>query len=593
VKQHLLLMHLKQFFGGIRIRFICYFIIGMILTLTLSSSLSYRTMHSVIERINRRNSKAEFMQIATALNSLYENLNRQMNMLIYAPSIKSLLNYNNYSEVDIIYSINDFAHVVNDMFLNFPYIHSVYLFLDEGHTLCITAKNVRYFFYPRDIKKSAQVLAMLEKAVRKLTLHSGLSTADFQLYSADNISIPLVSAVKQITGGTLVINLEEKEIDMLYSGIASNSSCIIRLVDVNGTIFSSGNKAEIGTIYKQFHYININTPGEISYSKEEQRLLLWYPALSSGNLIITNEVLLGEYWSDLSLIQRTLFLMFFLGLSITCLSFFMWMKKVFSPLNKLEESMCRAGAGYYDQLLNAHGNDEISTLVWHYNEMLTNLKMLTERNKIIEQERRKSELNALRNQINPHFLFNTLNTIKWMAIIANAKPIVKSVTALGNIIAPMFKTDNPMCSLQEELQMLKYYLHIMNMRYGGGIIFETKIEEGLENVQLLRFILQPIIENAIIHGFKGNGNQGTILLKAYTKGDFMYICISDNGTGMSEEELKRLNILLYNGGETKGIGIANTSRRIFLHYGSPYGIRLEHAENGGLCVVLTLPIILK
>ncbi len=114
MKQHLLSVQLKQFFGSIRIRFICYFIIGMIITLTLSSSLSYRTTHSVIERINRRNSKAEFMQIATALNSLYENLNRQMSMLIYAPSIKSLLNYANYSDdVDMIHSINDFAHVVN------------------------------------------------------------------------------------------------------------------------------------------------------------------------------------------------------------------------------------------------------------------------------------------------------------------------------------------------------------------------------------------------------------------------------------------------------------------------------------------------
>ncbi len=479
------------------------------------------------------------------------------------------------------------------MLLNFPYMHSVYLFFDEGHTLCFTAKNVRYFFYPWDPQKSEQVTAMLEKAVRRLTLHSGLSTADYQLYSVTDTPIPIVSAVKKITGGTLVINLEEKEIDMLYSGIASNSSCIIRLVDENGIIFSSGNKAEIGTAYKQFPYIKIDAPGEISYSKEEKRLLLWYPVLSSGGLIITNEVLLDEYWSDLSLIQRTLFFMFFLGLSITCLSFFMWMKKVFSPLNKLKEGMQRAGAGYYDHLLAVNGNNEISTLVLHYNEMLTNLKMLTEHNKIIEQERRKSELNALRNQINPHFLFNTLNTIKWMAIVADVKPIAKSVTALGNIIAPMFKTDNPMCSLQEEIQMLEHYLHIMNIRYGGGIIFETQIEEGLENVQLLRFILQPMIENAIVHGFKGNGNQGTILLKAYTKGDFMYICISDNGVGMPEEELKRLNSLLYNGGETKGIGIANTSRRIFLHYGLPYGIKLEHAENGGFCVVLTLPIILK
>ena len=240
----------------------------------------------------------------------------------------------------------------------------------------------------------------------------------------------------------------------------------------------------------------------------------------------------------------TVLITFLAGLILLCAFFMLWMNRVLAPLGQLSAGMRRVGeTGAYDQVLPvpSRREDELTQLIRHFNRMLRDLQELTQRQKQTEEEKRRSELRALRNQINPHFLFNTLNNIKWMGLLSGSSQVAECITALGGIIQPMFRTDDPLCSLEEELQSVRLYLQIMNIRYENGIVYEEEVEEGLKARPVLRFILQPIFENAISHGFRERNHHGVICLLA-------------------------------------------------LHYGPPCGVQLFHNSGGGLCAVLTLPL---
>lgn len=582
--------HVRRVLGSIRARFVFFFLVGTLLTVALASVMSYYTMYCVIARINGRTTQAEFAQISAHLSELYDNINRQMDTLAYDTATKPLFNFDAYSELEVTYAVIDFSHTVGTMILNFPYIQSVYLFLPDDRAVCFTSSNVRHFFNDWDPKPSERVFgSVLQSASRHLLLIGGITTADYPLFDDQKDAIPLISAVRVVGNATLVINITEAQLQSHYIGISQNSNCFIRIIDNDGMIVSSINSTELGGAYDGFNTIAIDHAGEITLTNEKMQVF-WFPIGTIG-LTIVNEISLRDYWADLSLVQRNVIIIFLTGYALTCILFFIWMSKVFAPLNRILESMKHAGAGRYDHTLPVRGCDELSTLVSHYNRMLDNLRQLAQNNEHMERLRRESELRALRNQINPHFLYNTLNTIKWMAVIARNPGIADCISSLGGLIAPMFKTLEPLCTLREELHTVALYLNIMNLRYGNGVDFTADIGDGLEDIRVLRFILQPIIENAISHGFSTRNHHGHILLKAFVEEGALVLQVIDNGTGLAEDELARMNALLSSNEETECIGMINTARRIVLQYGSAYGIRLSANEGDGLCVTLRLPYL--
>ena len=139
------LRRLRQAAGGIRGKFLVYFAIGTVLLLSLASLLSYRVMAGSVQRINERTANSEFAQISVNLQSLYDNINRQIDALLFREETQMLLRYDEQKELDIIYAISDFSKSVTNIISNFSYVHSVYLFLDDGRALCAPASNMRRF----------------------------------------------------------------------------------------------------------------------------------------------------------------------------------------------------------------------------------------------------------------------------------------------------------------------------------------------------------------------------------------------------------------------------------------------------------------
>ena len=247
--------------------------------------------------------------------------------------------------------------------------------------------------------------------------------------------------------------------------------------------------------------------------------------------------------------------------------------------------------------LEVKEKNEIGVLVEQFNKMSKSIEELVELNKDIQEEKRNLEIEALKSQINPHFIYNTLNMIKWMAVIIKADNIAESLTALSDFLHPIFKKNDVTCPVREEIEYIKNYIKIMNFRFGGRFKTNIDISGEIQDLMVLRFILQPIVENAINHGLIEQ-NEGIISIEGYKKDDVLFISVSDNGRGMTEDQVYELNQALMEGTEitgsiSKGIGLKNVNRRIKLHYGNSYGLMIQSKKGEGSKVLIKIPVVRK
>ena len=314
-----------------------------------------------------------------------------------------------------------------------------------------------------------------------------------------------------------------------------------------------------------------------------------YKPLEKYGLVIVSSIPTSVYTKDLTVIRNQLVLVFVVGMVISLGFFYYWIEQKLKPIRDLCLGMKIAGQGDYSRKLIVQGVDELAELIENYNTMLNDLQQLTDERRKTESELRERELAVLRNEINPHFLYNTLNTVKCMAELEGNTDVARCIVALGGIIAPLYKKRGPTWMLREELKLVEKYLEIMNIRYGNGIRFTENVPQELLDRQIIKFILQPIIENSITHGFAERAYAGWIMLTVEEKEKNLWITIDDDGSGMTDEELKRFNASLQSDIETGGVGMMNVSRRIALHYGMQYGTLLLHSEYGGLCARMILP----
>ncbi len=228
-------------------------------------------------------------------------------------------------------------------------------------------------------------------------------------------------------------------------------------------------------------------------------------------------------------------------------------------------------------------------------KMLTRLEaQLVEQIKInaeLEEALKASELRALQAQINPHFLFNTLSTISAQALLEGAERTHQLVTALARLLRYSLRRISQMVTVGEELEHVGYYLLIQRARFGEGIRTVIEVEEEARGVKIPLLTLQPLVENAIIHGLK-SCERGTVTIRGWVEGDRVALQVADDGVGMDEETLQKLRRLDETGSgksHTTGLGIANVQRRLQYHFGEKFGLTVRSRPGHGTTVTAYIP----
>lgn len=263
---------------------------------------------------------------------------------------------------------------------------------------------------------------------------------------------------------------------------------------------------------------------------------------------------------------------------------------VVKPLKKLEKYMVQVNPDNMDQRMEILTDDEIGHLSMKFNQMMDRIRNLKEQVIEEQEDKRKYELQALQAQINPHFLYNTLDSIIWMAE-TNDSNIVAMTEALAKLFRISLNKGNEEISLERELEHVKNYLIIQSMRYADKFTYEISAEPGVERCRTIKLILQPIVENCIYHGIKKKRGTGKITIRAYRREQNLIIEVSDDGCGMPEEicrkilsdEIESENI------SGSGIGVKNVNERIQLRFGKKYGLSYSSEEGVGTTVTYVLP----
>jgi two-component system sensor histidine kinase YesM len=273
-------------------------------------------------------------------------------------------------------------------------------------------------------------------------------------------------------------------------------------------------------------------------------------------------------------------------------------KSIYTPIKKLHDVTTTITKNDLQALMTSDNVDEITELGLSFNIMIGKIKELLD-SKIKEQENlKKAELRALQAQINPHFLYNTLDTIIWMAESKKTDQVVEIVSALSNFFRISLSKGMDWITIGEEVERIRSYLTIQKMRYRDILDFKIEVDENVSENTILKLILQPLVENALYHGIKNKRQGGTISVRARQMGkDEILLEVEDNGIGFTPEKLAQLRAELEDdSGDIKlesGFGIGNVNKRIRLYYGKPYGLTVESEYTTGTCVTLVIPAKLE
>ena len=269
-------------------------------------------------------------------------------------------------------------------------------------------------------------------------------------------------------------------------------------------------------------------------------------------------------------------------------------RSIYTPIKKLHDVTTTITKNDLQALMTSDNVDEITELGMSFNIMIGKIKELLD-SKIKEQENlKKAELRALQAQINPHFLYNTLDTIIWMAESKKTDQVVQIVTALSSFFRISLSKGMDWITIGEEVERIKSYLTIQKMRYHDILDFRIEVGKDVTENTILKLILQPLVENALYHGIKNKRQGGTIIVRARRKNeDEILLEVDDDGIGFTPQKLAQLRAELNDdSGEIKlesGFGIGNVNNRIRLYYGKQYGLFVESEYSTGTCVTLVIP----
>ena len=385
--------------------------------------------------------------------------------------------------------------------------------------------------------------------------------------------------------GVLVLNISEDSIsDIVKETTKSGSSTFILLDKNNRSVIKDDpgyplylqylqdmtGSENIETVYNQKSYIHTLGLGDIGWK------IISFSSLSFSSPEIKTLNVVYLVFILVTLLLFILAALFTSGL-------------ITSPIQKLINSMQGVANGVFKRVSYNTGNDEIGELKNNYNLMIMQINDLIIRLVDEEKQKRRFELDVLNEQIKPHFLYNTLDNIAYLALQDNNNTLYKAVNALGSFCRISLSKGSETISLADEIRLIKNYLALQKLRYGDMINDEYNVEDNTLNINILKNILQPLVENSIYHGIRPSGEPGLITTSARIEEDYLFLSVKDNGIGMDENEINSISDENLAGNQSS-FGLRGTIQRLKIHYGTNDIYKVESKKYEGTKITLKIPV---
>lgn len=405
--------------------------------------------------------------------------------------------------------------------------------------------------------------------------------------------------------GTLIYSLSEEQIYEQYKKSKLLEEGYLYIVDREGRLISHSDESML---------LHPEEVVNLAYTKKamegtgnyfiENREVVMSQRLNDGNWTAIAVIPLNNMIGEVIGIYKRFIFVIAVILIISVSVSVLLSREAIKPLETMIASMERVENGDFSVRVEEKGPYDIARLIHHYNTMLENTERYIREEYQIKRMKKAAELDALVAQINPHFLYNTLESIVWQARAAGAYKISDMAYSLGKMFNIMVNKGHSMLTVEKELEHVKLYVHLQNNRYNDR--FDLKIDlddEDLLQLRTLKLILQPIVENIILHGFTKEQEDCTIRIGVYISHGMLVYDVEDNGIGISKDELdsireslKEQNVIEYDEQNAKlrrnsgrGIGLQNVHQRIGLYYGNQYGLEIFSREGEGTEVIIRIP----
>jgi len=381
--------------------------------------------------------------------------------------------------------------------------------------------------------------------------------------------------------GILAINLPSRFFEQAYEGLSGETSHFA-LYDASGRLICKDNESTFSSL----------NPENLLQNTREETDKLFYKSIFTCDTLGDSHFILASRLEVRILDGLPAKLLVALIIGAFILLAFMWLintyiaKNVIYPIQRLVDSMAEVQNGWLHRVSMNVNDDEIGLLKNSYNAMLIEINQLIEELLQKEKTLRMAELDALQEQMKPHFLYNTLDMIRYMALENRTDEVYNMLETLGNFYRRFLSKGSTDLSLGEEIEIVKSYLTLQRTRFEDIFTDEYEIEEGLSSIRVPRLILQPLVENSIYHGIRPKGEHGVIRVTVKRQEDFLFLSVYDNGIGMSAHQRE----LLFSGKDSRSFGFQGTIERIRYYYKTEDVFEI-HSTEGEYCeIILKLPL---
>lgn len=389
--------------------------------------------------------------------------------------------------------------------------------------------------------------------------------------------------------GVFFVDLNYSAISELCDSISFGNRGYIYILDEQGNLIYHPQQQLLYSGLKKEKIEEVLNAEERSFVAEDGKLYCFSKSSETGWTVV-GVAYTADLLKDIAETTRIYLISAVVILMVALALAYFLSDEITKPIKSLSDSMSEVKKGNFDHvMLEVHGDNEIDRLSTNFNIMTTEIKNLMEQNVEEQRQKRKSELMALQAQINPHFLYNTLDSIIWMAEWGKNKEVVLMTSSLAKLLRQSISNQNEMVCVEDEVEYTRSYLTIQKMRYKDKLEYDIQVEPEILKCRVAKLILQPLVENAIYHGIKYKEGKGNILVEGFRRDDELILKITDDGIGMTEEQVSKLFRKKETDKRKNSVGVRNVHERIRLYYGKEYGLTFESQKGVGTKVEIHIP----
>lgn len=421
---------------------------------------------------------------------------------------------------------------------------------------------------------------------------TGRNVASLKKNSADNIFCVarVITDLKGKIIGAVLFDVRHDIIKSSIDKITIGENGFVFVVDENNQVIYTQENNIVYRVHPKWFQDDNSISGTVSVKGKKYQIFNQYSEYTGWKTV--GVISLNEFMANIYSILLILASVVIVFVSIILFVSLKLSKNLTMPITKLQTLMKQTESGDWSVRFNSKYNDEIGNLGKSFNHMLEQMQKLLDLVYEEQQLKKEAEFKILQEQIKPHFLYNTLDTINWMARDYDADDIIKLVEAMTTMFRIGLSQGKRIISVSEEITHVSNYLYIQKIRYKSKLSYEVIMDDSIKNYEIPKLILQPLVENAIYHGIKQKRGGGSITITACKK-DFLSFIIEDTGNGMEEDKLKKINSMLSSTSPkntSKSFGLFYVKEQIRQTFGDNGKIFVESKEGAGTRVIIEILI---